>query len=921
VASSALIRGPLFSAALLFATAAALAAQTVTSAAENVGRTAVAARREGVVRIDGRLDEPAWERAAPLTEFRQTQPVEGVPASERSEIRILYDDEAVYVGARMHDSRGAAGVRGRLARRDQLLTLQGDNGTGAPSVTSDILVLHFDTFHDKLGESVFLINPLGVKGDAISIGGSNLDPAWDPVWDGTARVDSLGWTAEVRIPLSQLRFTGAADQSWGLQVERFIDRLNEWDVWAFWRRAEAGGPVKYGSLGGLTLASHPRSLELLPYVLTGGRFDAPEVGDPFHSWSDVDYRVGADVRYLLTSNLTLDATINPDFGQVEADPAVVNLSAFETFFPEKRPFFVAGAGAFSFGGFSCYFCSNVSSLSVFYSRRIGRQPQLGDYIHDLADFEDVPDATTILGAAKITGRTQKGYTVGILDAVTEREVARYRIDLGQPTQRQSVEPLTNYFVGRLKRDFNSGNTVIGGIVTSTARRLDDQLLRDSLRAHGEAVGIDFRHAWHDQTYSVRSQLAISNVGGSAPAIVRTMQSSAHYFQRPDRSETSDGLFSVRYDPNAASLRGYGFYARVAKEAGSWLWEAADNVRSPGFEVNDLAFQSRADYNWMSSNLVRQWTVPGQWYRNIFTSVGGQQQFNYEGVRTDLQGQAFFGMQFLNYWNWRSYYIHHPVVFDDRATRGGPIVKRPGFNDLGFGLTSDNRRQVVLGINGEWATGVGERNSSLYVTPSATVKLGPNANVDFTPTYSHSRGTQYVTTVDDATATDFFGHRYVFSQIDQTSLSLDTRLNVTFSPTLTLELYAQPFFASGDYHDFEEFTRPRALEKVVYGRDIGTVTAQRDAEGAIESYTVDPDGSGPAAPFTFDNPSFSKRSLLGNAVARWEYRPGSTIFLVWQHSRSGQTVDGTFDLRRDRALLLGDRPVNVFQLKVNYWLGI
>jgi hypothetical protein len=921
LASSASFRGPLFSAALLSIAAVTSAAQTATPAAENVGRTALAARREGDVRIDGRLDEKAWERATPLADFRQTQPVEGAPASERSEIRILYDDDALYVGARMHDSRGATAVRGRLARRDQLLTVQGDNGTGAPSVTSDILVLRFDTFHDRLGESVFLINPLGVKGDALSIGGSNLDPAWDPVWDGAARVDSGGWVAELRIPLSQLRFARGADQTWGVQVERFVDRLNEWDVWAFWRRAEAGGPIKYGSLGGLALADHPRSLELLPYVLTGGRFDSPEDGDPFHSWSEVSYRVGADLRYLLTSNLTLDATINPDFGQVEADPAVVNLSAFETFFPEKRPFFVAGAGTFSFGSFSCYFCSNVSSLSVFYSRRIGRQPQLGGYVDDLADFEDIPDATTILGAAKITGRTRNGYTVGILDAVTEREEARYRADLAQPTRKQSVEPLTNYFVGRLKRDFNAGNTILGGIVTSTVRRFDDQLLRDSLRAHAEAVGVDFRHAWHDQTYTVRSQVALSNVGGSASSIARTMQSSAHYFQRPDRGETTDGLFSVRYDPNATSLRGYGLYARVAKEAGSWLWETAQNVRSPGFEVNDLAFLSRSDYHWMSANLSRQWTVPGRWYRNIFTIAGGQQQFNYDGDRTDLQGQLFYGMQFPNYWNLRSYYIYHPVVFDDRTTRGGPVVKRPGFQDLGFGLTSDNRKRVVFGVNGEWLTGVGETNSNFYVTPSATVKLGPNANVDFTPTYSHSRGTQYVTTVDDATATNFFGRRYVFSQIEQTSLSLDTRLNVTFSPTLTLELYLQPFFASGDYYDFEEFTRPRVLDKVVYGRDVGTVTAQRDADGTIESYTVDPDGAGPAASFTFDNPSFSDRSLLGNAVVRWEYRPGSTIFLVWQQSRSGSAVDGRFDLGRDRARLFGDAPVNIFQLKVNYWLGI
>ena len=899
---------------------ARLHAQAATPASENVGLTAVASRLVGDVRVDGRLDEPAWARAIPITHFRQTQPTEGAPASQRTEVRILYDDDAVYIGARMYDALGRAGVHGRLARRDQLLTVQGNNGTGAPSVTSDLLVVHLDTYHDRLGESDFLINPLGVKGDAISIGGSGLDPAWDPVWVGAAQIDSLGWTAELRIPFSQLRFARAPKQSWGLQIERFVDRLNEWDEWAFWRHSEAGGPIKYGTLSGIQVERHPRSLELLPYLLTGDRFAAADAGDPFHSTSAVSYRAGADLRYLLTSNLTLDATINPDFGQVEADPAVVNLSAFETFFPEKRPFFVAGAGTFDFGSFNCYFCSNVSSLGVFYSRRIGRRPQLANYVDDIAKYDDVPDASTILGAAKITGRTYNGYTVGLLDAVTNREVARYVTSIAGPTVEQPVEPLSNYFVGRVKRDFNGGNTVVGGILTSTARRLQDPLLQDSLRGHAEAAGVDLIHFWHDQRYSLRSSVVLSDVGGSPAAIARTMQSSAHYFQRPDRRETGDGLFRTGYDTTATALRGYGAYARLAKDAGNWLWEASQNVRSPGFEVNDLAYLDRADYYWMSGNLARQWTVPGTWYRNIIMIAGGQQQFNYEGVRNDLQGQVFYGMQFPNYWNWRSFAIHHPVVYDDRATRGGPVVQRPGFNDLGFGLTGDNRKRVVLGINGEWATGVGALNEVLNLFPSATIKLGPNANVDFTPTFQRSRGPQYVATIGDPTASDFGGSRYVFSNIDQTSLSLDTRLNVTFSPTLSLEMYVQPFFASGRYYDFGEFVAPRTLARLRYGRDAGSISPVRDSTGALVSYTIDPDGAGPARTFSIDNPDFSDRSLRGDAVLRWEYRPGSTLFLVWQQSRSGSDALGTFDLARDRVLLFRDRPVNIFQLKVSYWLG-
>ncbi|MHB1862926.1 MAG: DUF5916 domain-containing protein [Gemmatimonadaceae bacterium] len=899
---------------------ARLAAQAPTPAAMNVGRTAFAARRQGAITIDGRLDEPAWSRAKPITGFYQTQPTQGAAATQRAELRILYGDRAIYIGARMYDSLGARGVHERLARRDQLLTLQGDNGTGAPSVTSDVLVIHLDTYHDRLGESVFLINPEGVKGDALSIGGSNLDPAWDPVWEGAARVDSLGWTAELRIPYSQLRFSRDSLQTWGLQIQRFVDRLNEWDAWAFVRANETGGPAKYGTLTGIHVDHQPRTAELLPYVLTGDRFAAATAGDPFHGNAAATERVGADLRYLLTSNLTLDATVNPDFGQVEADPAVVNLSAFETFFPEKRPFFVAGAGAFSFGGTSCMFCSNTSSLDLFYSRRIGRAPQLGDSVANTSLFSDVPDATRILGAAKITGRTANGFTVGVLDAVTGSETARYRTALNGPTLLQPVEPLTNYFVGRVKRDYNGGNTIVGGIVTSTERSLGDPMLRGYLRDRAQSGGLDMHHYWADQTYDVRGQIAFSDVGGSASAIARTMESSAHYFQRPDRGAVRDGLFTTRFDSTATELRGYGAYARVAKDAGNWLWEFSQAARSPGFEVNDISYLSRADYYWVSANLARQWTVPGSWYRNIVSIVGGQEQFDYEDDRTDLQQQAFIGVEFPNYWNLRSYGIHHPAVYDPTMLRGGPVVKRPGYNDIGFGLTSDNRQEVVWGVNGDWATGVGALNSNFDVTPSVTFKLGPNANVDFTPTYQDGKGLQYVTRTIDPTDSAFAGARYVLSTIHPTSLSLDTRLNMTFTPDVTLELYLQPYFASGHYYSFSEYGAPRTLAQRVFGRDVGTISAQRDATGAVTTYVVDPDGAGPAPSFSFANPDFSYTSLRGNAVLRWEYRPGSTIYLVWQQQRSGSSVDGSFDLGRDRAALFQDRPINVFQLKINYWIG-
>jgi len=465
----------------------AVPAQTNGSAAHaTAAPTASAARREAEVAVDGRLDDVAWQRAAPSTEFRQYQPDEGAPASLPMEVRILYDDQALYIGARMSQP---GGVVAPLARRDQLLDADGNNGS-FNSLTTDKLVVLLDPYHNHLDEAWFEVNPAGVKGDQF-----NGDPSWDPIWEAAARVEADGWTAELRIPFSQLRFSPEGGQTWGLQVWRYIDSLNEQDMWSFRGRNEPGGPAFWGHLASLEIGRQPRQLELLPYVVTGSASERAASGDPYHDGRATRFGVGGDLKYLLTSNLTLDATFNPDFGQVEVDPASLNLSAYETFYAEQRPFFIAGASAFRFGGMRCMFCSNSSSLSAFYSRRIGRPPQLQDQVDDVAEFHDTPENTAILAAAKITGRTQNGYTIGVLNAVTGRERARYLTEAGGEEQTQLVEPLSNYFVGRVKKEFRGGATTFGGIFTSVARQAGDELVQANLRSHAEAAGFDWLHTW------------------------------------------------------------------------------------------------------------------------------------------------------------------------------------------------------------------------------------------------------------------------------------------------------------------------------------------------------------------------------------------------------------------------------------------
>src|ERR1700682_1521786 len=445
--------GAMLMLALSLRSNSALAQQTTRS--QNDPRPlARAALRPGEIAIDGRLDDPAWAAATPITELTQSSPDEGKPASQRTEVRILYDASAIYIGARMYDSLGAKGVRSVLARRDQLLN-------GNNNLTSDKIAFVFDTFRDKNSRTWFELNPSGVKGDH-----QNGDGSYDPVWEGATTIDSLGWTAELRIPYSQLRFSRDTAQVWGMQIWRTIDRRNESDMWAFWRNNEYGGPAFFGTLEGITVTSRPRQVELVPYATTRSKFERAQPGDPYHSNSELTSRIGGDAKVNLTSNLTLDATLNPDFGQVEVDPAVVNLSVFETTFQEKRPFFVSNSQYFSTGGINCYFCSNVSSLNFIYTRRIGRSPQLAGLLSGRSDFMDAADATSILGAAKVTGRTSNGITVGILDAITNREKARFRPIGSTVDDTQEIEPRANYFIGRLRKDYRGGVTGTGNIAAT-----------------------------------------------------------------------------------------------------------------------------------------------------------------------------------------------------------------------------------------------------------------------------------------------------------------------------------------------------------------------------------------------------------------------------------------------------------------------
>ncbi|MEO7454767.1 MAG: DUF5916 domain-containing protein, partial [Gemmatimonadaceae bacterium] len=511
-----------------------------------------------------------------------------------------------------------------------------------------------------------------------------------------------------------------------------------------------------------------------------------------------------------------------------------------------------------------------------------------------------------------------------MEALTNRVNARYvnSAAIGAPTLEREAEPLTNYFVGRMRKDLRLGDTRLGMITTLTNRFMNDSTEKSRLRSRAEVLGGDIVHYWKARTYSFQAQAALTDVAGDTAAMRRTQLGSSHYFQRPDRKETSDGLFDISYDPARTSLRGYGLYARLAKESGNWMWETAQNWRSPGFEVNDLGTLSRTDYKWMQASVLRQWTTPGRWYRDAAVIVGGQGSFNYEGDKSDQQEEIWGRFTLKNYIGVSGFFIDHPPVYDALRTRGGTVVKTSGYRFAAINVNGDSRSRISWDFGSTHGRDITDDGWNADGYADLILKPLVNLRVSLGPYISRTvEPKQYVTTVADPTATQFGGQRNVFARLDQHSLSMNTRINATFTPNLTLELFAQPFLASGMYDNLNQFVAPRSGDVALYGRDMGSLLVLRNNDGAIGSYRVDPDNGGPAAAFDVGNPNFNVHSLRGTAVLRWEYRPGSTMYFVWTQQRSGSDAFGDFDFNRDKSALFRDRPVNVFQVKASYWLGI
>ena len=893
---------PLFVTLLLLA--APLAAQTTVP--ESAPEVDLAARPAlgayavdaGAIVLDGVLDEMAWGQADPATGFVQQRPEPGAPASEQTQARVVYDGAAIYVGMRMDDSQASA-IEAPLGRRDA-------------NLSGDWAIVAFDSYDDDRTAFVFALNPAGVQKDILLFDDVNEDESWDAVWDGATSRDENGWTAEFRIPLSQLRYAASeGEQAWGVQFGRDIHRTGESAFWSPWLPDDNGVVSLFGTLGRLRGLRPPRQLELVPYVasaLTRAPTDDPF--DPYYASNDLDPRIGLDLKYGITSDMTLTATINPDFGQVEADPAQVNLGGFELFFEERRPFFVEGTDVFSMD--PRRFFSN-GRPQLLYTRRIGRSPQRSDFLpeaaHDVEDaggtvYTDAPQQSTILGAAKLSGRVGP-FSVGVLNATTAPEYGYFRAfdEAGEQvmSDRALVEPVTNFAVGRARGTV--GGTIVGGLVTSVVRDTGTPGISSLLPTQATVGGVDVEHKLSDD-WVINGQVAGSLVTGSEESILRLQTAFPRLYQRPDADH-------LAVDSTATSLSGMTAEVNVLKAGGEhWVGGLHLNSTTPGFDSNELGFQNRADNAGIGGVIVYQQNQaqgPFQrWSANLF----GSSEWNYAGDNRNTFVGGNMSARLKNFWggnlNWNAW----PRTTGDRTTRGGPLTTDPAGFFLGANVSSDYRKPVSgylwTGMN---RTELGDRYNGIEAgiearpSPSLSLRVGPELD------FSHSPR-QFVTIEDAPDLGATFGRRYVFATIDQTTLSLETRVNWTFSPRLSLQVYARPFVSRGRYTDFKQMTAPGQLDFPLFA----------DSEVAVAGdgeVTITPaDGGGS---FSL-SPDFTVRALQGNAVLRWEYRPGSALFLVWQQQRNGFEPDGAFEFGRDVGGLFTDPVTNVFLVKFSYWLG-
>ncbi len=853
---------------------------TPTSAQEQVTRAYQTRKATGNVEIDGKLDDEAWGTVEWSGDFVQREPDFGVPPSQETQFKILYDEKFLYVGVRAFDTNPDEIVK-RMSRRD--------------GFEGDWVEINIDSYHDKRTAFSFTASVSGVKGDEyITNNGDNWDDTWDPIWYLRTSIDDQGWIAEFKIPLSQLRFADVPEHTWGIQLTRRLFRKEERSVWQPIPQDAPGWVHLFGELKGITGIRPQKQLEIQPYLVAKADRYEGEDGNPFSTGRDNSLDVGIDAKIGITSDVTLDLTINPDFGQVEADPSQVNLSAFRLFFRERRPFFLEGNNILDFG------LNGFSPDNLFYSRRIGRRPSYypdGDEI----EYVDQPNFTRILGAAKLTGKNKNGFSWGILESVTNGEKAEIQNTDGT-RDKVRVEPLTNYTVGRFQQDIKEGETIIGAMVTSTNRFIDDSHLA-FLHENAYSGGVDITHNFNDRKFYVSAKSAFSHVNGTPEAILETQTASERFFQRPDNRHHD-------VDSTRTSLNGSSGSVSVGKAQGKIRGDLSFSYNSPEFETNDIGFLRQSDF--MRQNLWLQYRTlkPFGIFRSFRVNYNESMNWDFDGINIGTRMNVNAHAQFQNYWSFSNGFNYRQRSVSNADLRGGPSIAYPGGRSYWYWFQTNSQQKLTFSFN-QWfyrafenyetETGIWSR---IFWQPMNTLSLNLQPSVSW-----YRNDLQYVSTLD------FAGEdRYMLGTIDQVTYRVSLRSTFNVTPNFSIEFWGQPFISTGEYTQFKLATAPHAEN--YDDRFTGFSSSDISFDTQEELYSFDENGDG-LTDYTLDNPNFNIIQFRSNFVVRWEYIPGSTVFVVWSSNGSEFHTNEQNNFRDLTGDLSRLNSTNTFLVKYTY----
>lgn len=841
----------------------------------------------GSIAIDGIINEPEWEIAGWQGDFIQREPYDSAAPSQKTEFKILYDDNNLYVAIKALDTE-VDKIEKRLTRRDQF--------------DGDLVAIGIDSYSDKLTAFAFIVNASGVKSDMMITNETSEDNSWDPVWYVKTSIAADGWFAEMRIPYTQLRFADKEEHVWGLQVVRWLFRKEEFSAWQHVPKESSRWVSLYGELHGIKGIHPQKEVELIPYAMAKTeRFEAEE-GNPFATGKRNAYSLGINGKVAVTNDMTLNFTINPDFGQVEADPSEVNLTAYETFFPEKRPFFIEGSNIYDYS--ITEGDGDLSQDNLFYSRRIGRQPHYEPETND-NEYMDYPEFTRILGAFKLSGKTRNGWSVGVLESVTEKTNAT--IDLEGEQRKVLVEPMTNYFNTRVQKDFDKGNTTLGGMLTATNRKIYDNTL-DSLHHSAYTGGVDFLHFWKNKTYFIWLNTVFSKMDGNTKSILKLQESPRRFFQRPDVSH-------VKIDSSRTSLFGNGGTLEAGKTgSGHWKYVGWITWRTPGLELNDMGYLRQADIiqqvAWAGYNIWEPFSI----FRKFNLNFNQWSGWDFSGTRLYLGGNFNVNAQFKNYWSAGTGLDRGVSNLNRSELRGGPALLFPGDWNTWFNVQTDERKKLVISafIFQNW----GDIDHSQVSSMNVGFTYRPLKAVAFSlvPNYNNMRrNLQYVETIAFNG-----GDRYLISTLNSQIFSVDFRIDYSITPDLSVQFWGQPFLFAGDYSDFKRVTNPRADDyydrfhvfnsnEVVYNESNDVYHFDENSDGTVD--------------YSIDNPNFNFFEFRSNFVVRWEYIPGSTIYFVWSQGRTDSNELGEFNIDQNFNDLWSVVPHNVFLIKASFRISI